>query len=237
MFYITGDTHRDFGNVAAFCKRMNTTKEDVMIVLGDAGINFHGGFLDRLKKQELERYPITFFCIHGNHEKRPSGIPDYHIQDWNGGKVYVEDEYPSLLFAIDGEVYDLGGQRSIVIGGAYSLDKPYRLAHGWPWWPDEQPSDEIKQRVEARLAEEGWKIDVVLSHTCPLKYEPVEVFLPQIDQSTVDKSTEEWLDAIEDRLEYQKWFCGHYHTEKVVDKLIMMYQSIREFSSEVQENG
>ena len=86
MFYITGDTHRDFGNVAAFCKRMNTTKEDVMIVLGDAGINFHGGFLDRLKKQELERYPITFFCIHGNHEKRPGGIPDYHTQDWNGGK-------------------------------------------------------------------------------------------------------------------------------------------------------
>jgi len=237
MFYITGDTHRDFGNVAAFCKRMKTTKEDVMIVLGDAGINFHGGFLDRLKKQELERYPITFFCIHGNHEKRPSGIPDYHTQDWNGGKVYVEDEYPSLLFAIDGEVYDLGGKRSIVIGGAYSLDKPYRLAHGWPWWPDEQPSDEIKQRVEARLAEEGWKIDVVLSHTCPLKYEPVEVFLPQIDQSTVDKSTEEWLDAIEDRLEYQKWFCGHYHTEKVVDKLIMMYQSIRALGSEDQENG
>ena len=56
MFYITGDTHRDFGNVAVFCKRMKTTKEDVMIVLGDAGINFHGGFLDRLKKQELERY-------------------------------------------------------------------------------------------------------------------------------------------------------------------------------------
>jgi len=237
MFYITGDTHRDFGNVAAFCKRMKTTKEDVMIVLGDAGINFHGGFLDRLKKQELERYPITFFCIHGNHEKRPGGIPDYHTKGWNGGKVYVEDEYPSLLFAIDGEVYDLGSQRSIVIGGAYSLDKPYRLAHGWPWWPDEQPSDEIKQKVEARLAEEGWKIDVVLSHTCPLKYEPVEVFLPQIDQSTVDKSTEEWLDAIEDRLEYQKWFCGHYHTEKVVDKLIMMYQSIRALGSEDQENG
>jgi len=237
MVYITGDTHRDFGHIAAFCKRMKTTKDDAMIVLGDAGINFHGGFLDRLKKQELERYPITFFCIHGNHEKRPCGIPDYHIQEWNGGKVYVEDEYPSLLFAIDGEVYDLGGQHSIVIGGAYSLDKPYRLALGWPWWPDEQPSDEIKQKVEARLAERGWKIDVVLSHTCPLKYEPVEVFLPQIDQSTVDKSTEEWLDGIEDQLEYQKWFCGHYHTEKVVDKLIMMYQSIRTLGSEDQGNG
>ena len=25
-----------------------------------------------------------------------------------------------------------------------------------------------------------WKVDVVLSHTTPLKYEPVEVFLPQL---------------------------------------------------------
>ena len=41
-----------------------------------------------------------------------------------------------------------------------------------------------------------WKVDVVLSHTTPLKYEPVEVFLPQIDQSQVDKSTEIWLDSI-----------------------------------------
>ena len=40
-----------------------------------------------------------------------------------------------------------------------------------------------------RLEERNWQVDVVFSHTCPLKYEPVEVFLPGIDQSTVDKST------------------------------------------------
>lgn len=237
MIFITGDTHRDFGHIASFCKRKKTAKADVMIVLGDAGINFHGGFRDRLKKQELEEYPITFFCIHGNHEQRPGTVPTYHIQEWNGGKVYVEDDYPSLLFAIDGEVYDLGGMKCVAIGGAYSVDKFYRLSMGWSWWPDEQPSEEIKQKVEARLAEEGWKIDAVLSHTCPLKYEPVEVFLPNIDQSTVDKSTEEWLDSIENRLDYQRWYCGHYHTEKSVDKLIMLFNSIRSFEAKGQHDG
>lgn len=38
------------------------------------------------------------------------------------------------------------------------------------------------------LSERDWKIDVVLSHTCPLRYEPTEVFLSMIDQSSVDKS-------------------------------------------------
>ena len=59
----------------------------------------------------------------------------------------------------------------------------------------------------------GWTVDVVLSHTVSPKYEPVEVFMAGVDQSRVDKSTEEWLDRIEDRLDYGKWYCGHYHTE------------------------
>ena len=104
--------------------------------------------------------------------------------------MYIEDEYPHILFAKDGELYDIGGQRTFVIGGAYSVDKSYRLLHGLGWWPDEQPSEEIKRRVEESLDKAGWEVDVVLTHTAPLKYEPREVFLPGINQSMVDKSTE-----------------------------------------------
>ena len=95
---------------------------------------------------------------------------------------------------------------------------------GYGWWPDEQPSPQIKEKVERVLEERNWQVDVVFSHTCPLKYEPVEVFLPGIDQSTVDKSTEEWLDTIESKLHYERWYCGHYHTEKQVDKLRFMFE-------------
>lgn len=57
----------------------------------------------------------------------------------------------------------------------------------------------------------------MLSHTMPLKYELVEVFMAGVDQNKVDKFTEEWLDGIEDKLDYEKWYCGHYHTEKRID--------------------
>ncbi len=77
--------------------------------------------------------------------------------------------------------------------------------------------------MEQALEQLNWKIDIVLTHTTPLKYEPVEVFLPGIDQSKVDKTTETWLDSIEDRLTYSKWYCGHYHTEKQIDKLQIMF--------------
>lgn len=64
---------------------------------------------------------------------------------------------------------------------------------------------------------------MVLSHTVPLRYEPTEAFIPGIDQSQVDKSTEEWLGEIEKKLKYERWYAGHYHTEKVIDKLRIMF--------------
>lgn len=37
------------------------------------------------------------------------------------------------------------------MGRAYSVDKTIRLMYGYGWWPDEQPSDEIKMGVERKL--------------------------------------------------------------------------------------
>ena len=66
-------------------------------------------------------------------------------------------------------------------------------------------------------------------HTAPLKYESTEVFLPMINQSTVDKSTEQWLDSIEEQLYYDRWYCGHYHTAKKIEKIQFMYNDFDEF--------
>ena len=127
--------------------------------------------------------------------------------------------------------------KHLVIGGAYSVDKYYRLRLGYGWWEDEQPSPEIKTYVEQQVAEK--KFDIVLSHTCPFKYEPTEMFLQGIDQSSVDDSTEHWLDTIEEAIEYRAWFCGHWHVNKRIDKMHFLYhgfESMEPFLEE-KENG
>ena len=224
--YITGDTHGDFGRISEFCYQSGTTKNDVLVILGDAGINYWGGMMDTILKNHLSLLPITLFCIHGNHEIRPQNIDTYKEVQWHGGTVYCEKEFPNIIFAKDGEVYDFNRMSVIAVGGAYSIDKKYRIDHGHGWWADEQPSDEIKERVEKALADRGNKIDVILSHTTPLKYEPREHFIPGIDQSKVDKSTERWLDKIEDMVEYKKWYCGHYHINKKIDMLNILFEDI-----------
>lgn len=230
MIYITGDTHGDFDRVKEFCQKMDTSKEDILIVLGDVGLNYYGGRRDRIRKMLVEALPITMFCIHGNHEQRPETLSGYTTTSWHGGTVWVEEGFPSILFAKDGEVYQLAGKDALVIGGAYSVDKEYRLARGFGWWESEQPSEETKAYVESVLEKRKWAVDVVLTHTVPIRYEPTEVFLPFIDQSKVDKSTENWLGEIEARLKYDRWYCGHYHTSKTVDRMVLMFEDFRVFS-------
>ena len=147
VFYITGDTHGEFERIKNFCQQHEVEPENTFIILGNVGLNYFGGGTDRKGKKKLSKIPVTFFCIHGNHELRPSKALGYEIQEYRGGKVWVEPAYPNILFAIDGEIYDFMGYSCLVIGGAYSVDKYYRLARGYRWFPDEQPSEEIKRKV------------------------------------------------------------------------------------------
>ena len=223
MVLFTGDTHGETIKVVSAIRRHKLGSADVVVILGDVGMNYYGNDQgDSWRKRKLNPEGVPILCIHGNHERRPATIDTYKVIEWHGGKVHVEDAFPNLLFAMDGEVYDLEGQKAIAIGGAYSVDKYYRLARGLHWFPDEQPDEATKARVEAKLEELGWEIDIVMSHTCPTRYVPIEAFLPGLDQSTVDHSTEEWLDTIAERLKYKRWYCGHWHIDKVVDQFVFM---------------
>lgn len=232
MIYFTGDTHGGYRSIIKFANRFHLMRTDVIVILGDAGYNYYGGERDAEAKLHLSHIKPTILCIHGNHEIRPANILTYKTREWNGGIVWYEEEYPNLLFAKDGEIYTLNGLNYLAIGGAYSVDKHLRLRRGAGWWEDEQPSDEIKRYVEEQIR--AHKVDVILSHTCPRKYIPTEVFLPMVDQSTVDNSTEIWLDQIEEAVNYKAWYCGHWHTDKRIDRMHFLY---RTFESEEDIGG
>lgn len=224
MVYITGDIHRQLSPIYDLFNTYNPSEDDIIVLLGDVGINYKDAVEDSFIKNKLNNLKSTFFCIHGNHENRPQNIASYHEKEWYGGRVLYEDKFPNILFPVDGDIFDIDGNKCIVIGGAYSVDKFYRLSMGMKWWSDEQPSDNTKQYVEKQIKEHS--IDVVFSHTCPFKYIPTECFLSGIDQSTVDNSTEHWLDTIEEMLDYKAWYLGHWHTNKRVDRLHFLYHDV-----------
>ena len=243
-FYITGDKHRNFEQVKRFCHEANTRRKDVLIVLGDAGFNYYDDIRDDKLKTEMSALNITLFCLHGNKEKRPQNIETYGVRSFCGGKVYYEPKYPNIYFAIDGEVYTFDGRKYMVVGGAHSVDKQKCLEESLPYWDDEMPNEEIKRLVEARLALEGDQVYGMLTHTCPIDYLPTEMFVStrqnaefkrnrrkRVGKKTfvpdIDRSTEVWLGDLEKRIQYAEWFCGHYHIDKQLDKICIIYQEIR----------
>jgi 3-oxoacid CoA-transferase subunit A len=179
-------------------------------------------------------FGITYFCIQGNNEERAENIQSYKEKEMYGGKVYVEDEYPNIVFAKSGELYNIDGKSVLVVGGAYSIDKDFKLSVGAPWFQSEQLTKEEKENILNKY--KGMHIDVILTHTCPKKYEPTEVFDKNIDQTKVDKSMEEFLDVLEESIEYDEWYCGHYHIEKDIDKIKFMHKSIIEFNKKMSKS-
>lgn len=226
MIYITGDTHREFYRL----HNIEKNKNNMLIILGDTGINYYLDERDKTLKEQLNSYNIKLFCVQGNHEERPENISTYKEIDMFGGKVFIEEAYPNLIFAKNGELYDIDNKKVLVIGGAYSVDKNYRIIYRYHWFKDEQLSKEEVDNILNKY--KGQHIDIVLSHTCPLKYEPTEVFMKGIDQSNVDKSMEKFLDKVEESIDYDKWYCGHYHIEKKIDKLEFMFGRIKVFNKD-----
>ena len=227
MIYVTGDKHGNFEKLKDYLLFAKVSKKDIVIIVGDVGLNYFNDTRDDdRKKMLIEEFKCTFLCIHGNHEMRPWHNKMNIRTEWHDGYVYRDDRYPNILYAEDGSIFNLNGKKFAVLGGAYSVDKEYRLQYGYRWFEDEQPSEEIKRYVESQLESVDYKIDYVLSHTSPLKYEPKEAFLKGMDQKKVDKSTEKWLDSIENKLQYEHWYCGHYHINKRIDQIDFLYEDV-----------
>jgi len=232
MILVTGDTHGNIGLMKSLCEKLD--ESDMLIILGDVGLNYFRNNTDRNRKRTLsDELKPTIFCIRGNHEERPENIDTYVEIDFFGGRAFIEPQFPKLVFAKDGEMYylEIDGEikKVFVAGGAYSVDKQIRLLRGHSWFPTEQLSAEEMKNIEATLADHNWKVDIMVTHTAPANYTPIEWFLSVVDQSTVDNTMEDWLEKIEQKLSYDKWYCGHSHGDKKKDKLVFMFRDVLEF--------
>lgn len=227
--FIKGDCHGNFTFLREFCKENNTTLEDTLIILGDAGINFWLHGQDRKLKKFISRFPITLFCVHGNHEERPRNIGTYKAAYYEkySCNCWYEEEFPNILFPFNGTAA-FNGKKLLIIGGAYSVDKFYRLERGAPWFESEQLTSLEKEAILLFIEEEN-SFDYILTHTAPLNYEPTYLFLDFIDQSKVDKSMETFLQVICENVEFKHWCFGHYHDDKDLgDGFKIYYHQIEE---------
>lgn len=227
--FLHGDCHGDFSWLEDFYEEYQPTLDDVLILLGDVGLNYYENKTDIKNKRLLSQYPITFVCIHGNHEQRPRNISSYIItySKHLNCNVWYEPQYPTILFPFDGKMI-IDKKKFLVIGGAYSVDKYYRLSKGYKWFEDEQLNQDERRSLLNYIKFEN-NFDYVLTHTAPISLEPTFLFLPEVNQSTVDKTMEQFLEQVNNIISYKHWYFGHYHGdyELTPDVTLMYHKTIQ----------
>lgn len=233
MIFVTGDCHADFRklNTKYFPDQVALTKNDYVIVCGDFGY-WDGSKQNKYEIGLVAQRNFTTLFVDGNHENYVSteegflGLNELPVTEWHGGNIWVEQDFPKILFAEDGDRYEINDHSFFVIGGAYSVDKEYRLTVGAPWFSDEQPDDGIKKRVMDQLKKDDYKEDIILTHTCPMSMRPVDRFMAGIEQAKVDTSTEEFLESVSLITKYNKWYCGHWHVNRKTPQIEFLFEKV-----------
>lgn len=220
---ITGDTHgRVSDRMSKIVHNMDglVVEETAVIILGDAGLNYYLNKTDQKQKQLSSQFGIRIYCVRGNHEQRPQNVQGMKLiyDIYVGGKVYIEEEFPLIRYFVDGGEYTIGGKSVLVIGGAYSVDKYYRLARSVGrsfsgWFEDEQLNEAERYAILQKV--KGKRYDLVLTHTAPITWEPTDLFIRGVDQSTVEKDMEYWLKEVALSVCWGHWLFGHYHADRI----------------------
>lgn len=236
---VTGDTHGKVFN--RIYNNYLLEKDTDLIILGDVGLNFYLNDRDKKEKKRVNGLDINIYALRGNHECRPEYLKTIE-KVWNdkvNNYVYREPEFPRINYLIDGEIYQFGDYSALAIGGAYSVDKYYRLEHAvgdWcGWWEDEQLSAQEQENILKQLEKDKPSVDFILSHTCPLEYQPTDLFLSVVDQSTVDDSMERFLSMINKIVPHGIWLFGHYHQDRIERRYVEQFYENIESLEDINE--
>ena len=265
MIYLTGDTHNDFHRFTKKQRgrlQFDLKERDIVIVCGDFGLLWEKNRTFEFHLDWMGRLPFKILWVAGNHENYDM-LEEYNCESWHGGKVrhIIRDK---IIYLERGQVFKIEGKKFFTFGGASSHDVqggilypddpnysqkriaavrsrlPYRVK-GKSWWKQELPSEEEMQEGLKNLKRENYKVDYIITHCCSSRVQR------ELERSYGDgygnyvKIYEEdilteYFDQLEDKLEYKRWYCGHYHVNRVIDeKHIVLYKSM--IPLDIQEKG
>lgn len=209
MVFLTGDMHGRMDGILRVRRRLRGRlgPADFLVVLGDFGFLFNGRDAEREELDRLARMRTTFLFIDGNHENfdRLDACPE---ADWHGGRVHVVR--PNVLHLMRGHVFTIEGRTYFAMGGAYSMDRPWRTP-GRTWWERELPAAEEYAQARRSLDACGRRVDVVLTHTAPR----ATMALFGMDHPR-EAELGAFLDEVQETVDYGAWYFGHVHRDGAV---------------------
>lgn len=201
-----GDIHGEFETFVWTALNRFKLREADIVILGDFGVGFDNTLSNTYKHMEkrLENADIMIYALRGNHDD-----PKYFANE-------EEYSYPRLRFMEDYKIYELAGRKILPIGGANSTDIVSRKKNNeeWArkgksrreWWEGES----VKEK---ELSELPGKVDIIISHTCPISFEPIATRLDDTPVEQYEKILKErnYLESVKSEVNFDLWMYGHFH--------------------------
>lgn len=216
MVYITSDIHGAFDihkiNPREFIPGQTMTADDYLVICGDFGCIWDGGSSDRFWLNWFESLPWTTVFIDGNHENFDV-LERYPVVDWQKGRA--RQIRSNVFMLMRGERYEFAGKSWLALGGGFSHDVEHRVA-GKNWWNTEIFSQEEALHAKQTMEACDWKVDIVLSHDVFSAHPLASKYQVSLDNYSSDRVDQhEFLESMRQKLDYQIWFAGHYHVDRI----------------------
>lgn len=226
-----GDIHGNWN-----CIMRNDLTNFNIIQVGDYGIGYYPAEREdhnlRMLSIWLEKNNNFLYIIRGNHDD-----PDY----FDGGDWLM---YKNIYFLEDYTVLQNDKHNILCIGGAISVDREYskkksRIIGRLLWWKDEPFVLD-----EGKLNEivENLKIDIVVTHTAPKCFNPIEfntiVYNFAEDDPLLIQDLTKERNLVQKAYEIllgngiQYWIYGHFHhsSREIIDNQVQaILLNIEEF--------
>lgn len=213
--FLVGDIHSDPSIISSenWPLGKELTEEDLVIFLGDFGLYWNN---TPTKEEDywldwLAQKPFQVAFVDGNHENFNliNAFPE--STKW-GGKIGIDHRAKGDIIHLKrGEIFNMNNKKIFVMGGALSIDKIYRT-EGVSWWPQEQHSKVEEENALSNLDSANWKVDYVLTHTCPDSI--VYGFVDNPYSEKFRDPVSRFLEFIDNRLTYDLWCFGHFHNDR-----------------------
>ncbi|MDR1902117.1 MAG: leucine-rich repeat protein [Treponema sp.] len=210
---IHGHLRLDF--LANKIDEFSPTVNDVIIILGDAGIVWQTPMRDDIRKFYMG-LPCDVLFLDGNHENFDllNSLPR---STRYGGAVH--EVLPNVFHLMRGNAYLINGHKYFVFGGGYSIKRETNSSPVQVW-EEELPSDtEYAAGIDTLKLNDN-RFDYVLTHQAPKSVlDSIAHYYAPAEAELVN-----YLEGINAAATYKGWYFGHLHKDFKQGKFISLYE-------------
>lgn len=232
--FICADTHglMDIKKIKNLVKSKQLDKEDYIIICGDVGFGWNEDITYALY-EFYNKLETNILFIDGNHENF-NELNKFPTELWKGGVTHRIGR--RIRYLTRSQVFNICGKTFLTLGGADSHDFENSI-EGESWFREEKITKDNINEALVNVKKFKNKVDYILTHTPNYiftkklyeKFTQCGESFPIFLQAKLNyNQSGRKLDEIAEKVEFKKWFCGHWHIDEKIDKYCMIYENIIE---------